>query len=392
MRALYVNNINNNSNANGNNNLNNNGRFVRIAQARRPPNMFDTLYSKLCSYDNLSLAFNKAKKGKSTKLYVIEFEKSLKENLHQLRIELLIHSYRPRPLAVFILRDPKTRRISKSEFRDRIVHHALCNIIEPLFDKTFIYDSYANRKGKGVLKAIKKFNQFKLRVSKNNTSTCYVLKADIEHYFETVDHKVLLGILSRRIKDDKIHWLIRIILSNYCSKGMPLGNLTSQFFANVYLNELDQFVKHKLRAKFYIRYVDDFVILNPSKSLLDNYRQQIGLFLNSNLQLKLHPFKVKILDYNRGIDFLGLKIFPHHILLKKRNLIKFKNKINALSAEYFNGSIDYDEIYDSLEGWMAYAKQADTYNLRKKIIVQYESIFDQEISSKDINRHLKHLK
>ncbi len=189
--------------------------------------MDDALYSKLCSYDNLLLAFNKARKGKSTKPYVIEFENSLKDNLHQMRLELLMHSYRPKLLTVFILRDPKTRRISRSDFRDRIVHYALCNIIEPLFDKAFIYDSYANRKGKGVLKAIERFNQFKVKASKNNISTCYVLKADIEHYFDNVDHEVLLRILFRRIKDDKILWLIRIILSNHGSKGMPLGNLTS---------------------------------------------------------------------------------------------------------------------------------------------------------------------
>ncbi len=303
-----------------------------------------------------------------------------------------MHAYRPKPLTVFILRDPKTRRISRSDFRDRVVHHALCNIIELSFNKSSIYDSYANRKGKGVLKAIERFNHFKLRASKNNSSSCYVLKADIEHYFETVDHKALLGILSQRIKDDKIIWLIKTILDNYGSKGMPLGNLTSQFFANVYLNELDQFVKHKLKARFYIRYVDDFVILNPSESLLEDYRRQISQFLNSNLHLNLHPFKVKIIDYNQGIDFLGMKIFPHHISLRKRNVVKLKNKMGDLSSKYFTGKIGYDEIYDSLEGWIAYAKQADTYNLRKKIIAQFESIFSQEISSKEINRHLKHLK
>jgi retron-type reverse transcriptase len=231
--------------------------------------MDDDLYSQVCSYKNLELAFHRAKQGKTLKLYVIKFEKDLKDNLFQLRNELLFHIYQPQPLKTFVIRDPKTRTISKSDFRDRIVHHALYNIIEPIFNKVFIYDSYANRKGKGTLKAIKRFDHFKRKVSKNNTRNCFVFKADIRHYFEAVNHQVLLNIIQRKIKDIRVIWLIKTILNNYFSGqkdiGMPLGNLTSQFFANVYLNELDQFVKHKLKAKYYLRYVDDFVILNQDK-------------------------------------------------------------------------------------------------------------------------------
>ena len=144
------------------------------------------LFSSLCSYENLESAFMKARTGKTLKLYVIKFENELKQNLLALRNELTFHTYRPKPLETFIIRDPKTRKISKSDFRDRIIHHALCNIIEPLFDKQFIYDSYANRLGKGTFKAIERFDFFKRKVSKNNTKEAYVLKADIKHYFETV--------------------------------------------------------------------------------------------------------------------------------------------------------------------------------------------------------------
>lgn len=239
-----------NNDLNGNNNLNNNGRFLGITLLKTTlakillMHTYTNLWSKLCSYDNLELAWHKARKHKTLKPYVIEFEKNLKENLMVLRAELLLHSYRPRPLKTFILRDPKTRVISKSDFRDRVIHHAICNIIEPIFDKSFIYDSYANRKGKGVLKALERFDYFKRKVSRNNTKNCFVLKADIRHYFDRVDHKILIRILKRKIKDEKVIWLIRIILSNHktkdSGKGMPLGNLTSQFFANIYLNELDQ--------------------------------------------------------------------------------------------------------------------------------------------------------
>lgn len=222
------------------------------------------LYAALCSYNNLFLAYKKARKRKTTKSYVIEFEKNLKENLLLLRSELLLHCYNPKPLVDFIINDPKTRKISKSDFRDMVVHHALCNIIELIFEKSFIYDSYANRIGKGTLKALHRFDFFKRKASKNNKVNCYILKADIKKYFENINHEILLSIIKKRISDKRIIWLIRKILANssFQNNGMPLGNLTSQFFANVYLNDFDWFVKTKLKAKYYIRYVDDFVIFS----------------------------------------------------------------------------------------------------------------------------------
>ena len=161
----------------------------------------NALYSQMCSYDNIFLAYEKARKGKTLKPYVIEFEGKLRDNLTQLQHELIFHTYKPRPLTTFILRDPKTRKISKSDFRDRIVHHALCNIIEPIFERIFIFDSYANRKGKGTFKALERFDYFKTKISKNNTRNCYVLKADIKHYFDTVDKEILMVLISKKIKD-----------------------------------------------------------------------------------------------------------------------------------------------------------------------------------------------
>lgn len=193
----------------------------------------NSLYAPLCSFKNLVLAYQKARKGKTRKDYVLEFAQNLKENLLQLRMELLFHSYRPKPLQTFILRDPKTRKISKSHFRDRVVHHALCNVIAHLFEKEFIYDSFANRLGKGTLKAIQRFEYFQRKVSRNYTKTAFVLKADIKKYFDNVNHAILLQIIKRKITDAKVLWLIKTILANHKTekegKGMPLGNLTSQF-------------------------------------------------------------------------------------------------------------------------------------------------------------------
>lgn len=228
---------------------------------------YTKLYVKICSSDNLYLAYRKARKRKSSRPDVQEFEQHLNENLKKLREELVTETYRPLPLKTFILRDPKTRKISKSDFRDRIVHHAICNIIEPIFEKRFIHDSYANRKRKGTSGALKRFNRFKRKASgngmkvednyNNNYVRGYILKADIRKYFDTVDHVILIQILSKKIADQKVILLIEKILANHktrhLGKGMPLGNLTSQFFANIYLNELDMFVKHELRAKYYLR-------------------------------------------------------------------------------------------------------------------------------------------
>ena len=214
----------------------------------------DNLYGEMCFYENLLGAFRKAAKGKSGKWYVKDFRKDTKRNLLRLQKELITGTYEPQPMKTFVIRDPKTRVISASAFRDRIVHHALCNIIEPIFEKSFIYDSYANRKGKGTHAALRRFDEFKKKATHNgklirgakdnNQVRGYCLKADIRHYFDSVDHGVLMKIISRKIKDEKVLYLISVILGNHQSdKGMPIGNLTSQFFANIYLNELDCFVK-----------------------------------------------------------------------------------------------------------------------------------------------------
>ncbi len=350
------------------------------------------LFNELCSYRNIFLAYGKARKGKTSRPYVVEFEKDLEENLMQLRTELLLHSYRPKPLKTFILRDPKTRRISKSAFRDRIVHHALCNIIEPIFDKTFIYDSYANRLGKGTLKAIQRFDCFKRKVSQNNSRFCFVLKADIKHYFERVEHRLLLNLISKQINDAKIVWLTRTLLENHSSqdkgKGMPLGNLTSQFFANIYLNELDQFVKHKLRAKYYIRYVDDFVIMERNKANLREYKTHLNKFLKT-VELELHPDKSKINPLNTGAYFLGFKIFYFYKLMKKSSIRKMRRKL--INFEYLleADKISYDKTYMSFEGWLSHAIYGNTSKLRRELVSDFDRLFKGRIADVEINRWLK---
>jgi retron-type reverse transcriptase len=317
---------------------------------------------------NLILAWRKARKHKTKKDYVIEFEASLIKNLLKLQGELKNQTYKPKPLVSFIVEDPKTRKISKSAFRDRIVHHALCNVIEPIFEKRFIYDSCANRIGKGNLFALKRFDLFKNKITKNKTREAFCLKADIKHYFDKVNHEVLISILEKRISDKKVIWLIKQILDNFDSKekgtGMPLGNLTSQFFANVYLSELDYFIKHQLKVKYFLRYVDDFVVLHDSKEQLINWGGgAIGNFLRDNLKLELHPDKSKICILSRGIDFVGFRNFSYHRLLRKRNIRKILVKITI----YKRNKISKEKLIESFQGWNAYAKWANTYKLREKV-------------------------
>lgn len=325
--------------------------------------------------------------------YVIEFESDLENNLKNLKYELETFTYFPSPMKNFIIRDPKTRRISASHFRDRVVYHALCNIISPILEKQFIYDSFANQINKGTHAAIKRAETFMRKVInlkmrllgggqlplKRKNSLGYVLKADIRHYFDTVDHEILLKILERKIKDANVLWLIKVILSNHASefagKGMPLGNLTSQFFANVYLNDLDQFVKHVLKAKYYIRYVDDFIIFHRDKSLLMAWKLQIDNFLKTSLKIELHPEKSRIIALKNGITFLGFRIFHKYKLLKKSNARRIWKRLDAFKKKYDNCTMSQEQIARSLEGWIAYARFADTYNLRNRVINRSDELF-----------------
>ncbi|MBI4147982.1 hypothetical protein HY490_01700 [Candidatus Woesearchaeota archaeon] len=338
------------------------------------------LWERLCTFENLEQAYENARRGKLGNPKVVEFDEHWRLHLCELLRELRTFTYNPLPLRKFVLRDPKTRIICVSDFRDRIVHHALVNILQPIFEPLFIHDSYASRKGKGTLPALLRFDAFKRRVTRNgnrqpnvqngNTFRGFAFKADIKHYFDTVDHDILLRILRKHIRDEQVLWLVKRILENYNSgipgKGMPLGNWTSQFFANVYLNELDQFVKHELKAKYYIRYVDDFVILHGSKRVLREYEQRIGEFLKM-LKIELHPTKSKIVSLGHGVSFLGFRAFYHYKLVRKRNFRKIKGRLAGLLNDYEAGTTDAYDVLEALQGWNAYAMHGNTYHLRQRL-------------------------
>lgn len=377
------NNYNNRFNVNSYNYNNRASRGIAFLLAlfgQKQMKTYRHLYEKLCSFEKLEDAYFKARKRKTLNPKVMEFDKHWRFHLFAIQRELRNFTYSPMPMKKFVLRDPKTRIICVSEFRDRVVHHAIVNILQPIFEPGFIYDSYASRKGKGTFAALERFGSFLRKVTENgkliggarnaNEVCGYALKADIRHYFDSVSHEILIEIIGRRIKDNGVIWLIKSIIGNYNSgtegKGMPLGNWTSQFFANIYLNELDQFIKHKLKAKYYLRYVDDFVILHSSKKILLEYERQIKNFLR-NLQLELHPDKCRVIPASVGIGLLGFRVFYHYRLVRKRNIRAITSRLNAMACLCLNGHVESWKVIETMRGWNAYAMQGNTYKLRKEI-------------------------
>lgn len=255
-------------------------------------------------------------RGKRHKKDVMDFQLRLFDNLVSLANDLNRKIYCHGSYRAFNISDPKPRRIHKANVRDRIVHHLIYHVLSDYFDRQFIHDSYSCRKNKGAHKALNRFKYFAGKVSCNHIKTCYVLKCDIKKFFANIDQTILLDILKRRITDMDLLWIIQKVLSSFWTilpgVGLPLGNLTSQLFANVYLNELDRYVKQELKVKYYIRYADDFVILSADKKYLKTVLEKVDIFLKTKLKLTLHPGKVSIQTYASGIDFLGWVHFPYH--------------------------------------------------------------------------------
>lgn len=320
------------------------------------------LFEEICSFQNLHLAYLKVRKSKRYRPYVLEFNFNLEANLLNLQRDLLSLTYQPGPYCQFIICDSKKRLIKAPDFRDRIVHHALCNIIEPVFDKVFIYDSYACRRGKGTHRAVKRLGKFiksltfSLREREVNAKI-YCLQCDVSKYFENINHYLLFDFIAKKIRDKKVLWLIKQIIESD-SPGVPIGNLTSQLFANIYLNELDQFVKHCLKVKHYLRYMDDFLILDSNKKKLHQIKEQIQKFLKEKLKLELHPKKANIFPIKQGIDFLGYCLFTHHIELRRSTVQRWKKKFKKLPQELRNKAV---------KDWWGYTKHAKSWNIRNSL-------------------------
>lgn len=267
------------------------------------------------------------------------------DNIFNLHYDLSHHTYKHRSYQQFNINDPKQRIIHKANVIDRLLHHAVYKKLYPFFDKTFIADSFSCRNNKGTHKALSRLREFGYIVSKNNTKTCWILKCDIKKFFASIDQPTLIKILEKYIQDKDTINLLKEVIFSFKPNGLPLGNLTSQLFSNIYLNEFDQFIKHKLKAKYYIRYADDFIILSENKKYLEDIIKLISYFLQIKLKLQIHPDKIYIKTLSSGIDFLGWVHFVNYRVLrtktKKRMFERLKNNPNLETLNSYLGLIKH---------------------------------------------------
>ena len=302
------------------------------------------MFEEIISMENLLEAWREFLRGKRGRADVQEFSLLLMDNLFVLHRNLANRTYRHGVYQAFNISDPKPRNIHKASVRDRLLHHAIYRVLYPYFDRKFITDSFSCRIGKGTHKALNRFKAFAYKASSNNTKTCWILKCDVRKFFASINHYTLKTILAKHITDRDTLWLLEQVIDSFSSVagrniGVPLGNLTSQLLVNIYMNGFDQFVKHKLKARYYIRYADDFVVFSPNRQELGHILPKIRGFLQERLKLELHPDKVSIRTLASGIDFLGWVHFHDHRVLRTatkrrmfRNLQEKNGKIETVQS------------------------------------------------------------
>lgn len=308
-------------------------------------------FEQAFSFENMLAAYRRARRGKGGRDEIAHFGWRLEANILALREELLSGTYAHGQYRSFVVADSKRREIQAAPFRDRVVHQCVVAALEPIFEKRFIYDSYACRKGKGTHAAISRFERF-ARVSR------YALSMDVSKYFASIDHAKLLSLLERSIGDARMMQLCRIIIKSSEAApgvGIPIGNLTSQLFSNIYLNELDQYIKHALRTRRYVRYMDDFVLLHDDRGHLRDLKDRITDFLSAHLRLVAHPHKVRVDATAGGVTFLGYRIFPHHRLLRGSTVRRFVARAKA--AKSGGGLIGgCDSLMEVVGRWSQFAR------------------------------------
>lgn len=347
--------------------------------------VFKNLYDQIYSPTNLWWAYKNAAKGKRYTPAVAAFEYDLEKNLIEIENDLKNETYELGGYHSFEIDKPKRRLVNAAPFRDRVLHHALMSVIEPLFERQFIFDSYANRKGKGTHAALDRAAYFLRRHA-------YVMHLDVRQFFPSIDHEILISILSRTIGDERVMKLARAIIASGAGvqaseydmvyfpnddlfafsrpRGLPIGNLTSQHWANVYLNELDQYAKRVLKCRAYIRYVDDVLIFSDDKNTLHEWKRQIIQFLQT-LRLTIHETKAQPRPFYTGVSFLGFIVFADHRRLKPANGYAFQRRLKRMLKLTQSGEMTQKDFSNRLTSWVNHASFGDTWNLRKSIFVKY---------------------
>ena len=351
--------------------------------------------ARIFSYENLLRCYYSCRKRKRHTINAIKFEAHFEDELLKLQSELKSHTYRPGKSICFVVTKPKAREIFAADFRDRVVHHILVGYLEPIWEKKFIDQSYACRKGKGAHQAIADLKRYLRQAGESGRRPVNYLQVDIQSFFVSLKKEILFEIIKKQVKNPEILRLAEVIIFHNptldyyrkgqkslfdlipdhkslfkvpSNQGLPIGNLTSQFFANVYLNELDQFIKHTLKIKYYLRYVDDLVLLSPDKNQLKTWREEIDNFLQGKLKLKLHPNKTIVNDIRQGIDFLGYVVRPDYILVRRRVVKNLKEKLwrlNRLPAKFT--AEELAKVSSTVNSYYGQFKHANSFGLRQKL-------------------------
>jgi hypothetical protein len=344
--------------------------------------MTSPAFRRLCAWENLVLAWRRAARGKRGTASVARFEFRAEDHVAALQGELLAGTYRPGGYVHFQIKDPKRRKISAARFRDRVVHHALCSVTEPRFERLFIPDSYANRLGKGTHQAVTRLQDLARRYR-------YVLRADIVQHFASIDHAILLDTLRQQIPESDVMALVATIVDSgrgvldeeyrhvsfpgddllaVCRpRGLPIGNLTSQFWSNCYLHPFDQFVTRELGCRAYLRYVDDFALFSDNKRELWRWKRAVIERL-AGLRLVIHETRAQVVPVASGIPWLGFVVFPTHRRVKARKVRSAHTRLRDRLAAYHAGSISYGELDASIRGWIAHVAHADSWGLRAHVL------------------------
>ncbi|WP_219061111.1 reverse transcriptase/maturase family protein [Pseudomonas sp. UMAB-08] len=324
------------------------------------PTTISGLWGQITDFNNLYQAFLEARKGKRNRASVMRFAANVEENIVNIQNHLIWKSWTPGAPREFVVKEPKLRLIQAPPFIDRVIHHALVRVIGPLFERKFIHDSYACRIGKGTQAAVFRAQRFMRIAKRNHGDKVYVLKADISKFFASIKHKVLLGEIKRTVSDPDVIWLWQKIIEGYGHEdgvGLPVGALTSQLGANIMLNRLDHVAKDQMGIKYYVRYMDDFIAVLPDKESALQVLESLGLEVTS-LSLALNP-KTAIHPWQRGLDFCGYRIWPTHILPRKRNIKRARKNFKSLARKYARRAIDQIHVRQRVCSFLAYTKHCD---------------------------------
>ena len=332
------------------------------------PKTYKNLWEGIIGWDNLYTAYLEARKRKRYKAGVLRFNANLEENITNIQNHLMWGSWRPSKWKEFMVYEPKRRLIQAPPFKDRVVHHALASVISPLFERKFIFDSYACRQGKGFHQAAKRVQTF-LQKARVDGETTYVLKADISKYFHSIDHDALSRIFSRTIRDERVLALSNHIIrdAEFDKCGIPLGSLTSQIYANIYLDQLDHYVKDTLGVKYYCRFMDDFIIVCNDKKYLWLLLSEIEHFLTNKLKLTLNP-KTAIFPSVRGVDFCGYRVWVNHILPRKKNIRRARRSFAKLTRAYSKGEVSLEKVKACIMSFLGYTKHCNSYITTQNIL------------------------